>query len=541
MASTSFELDLSNMISNFLSELSRFIFVSWTSWPWWWDGLTKNSTSRVTPTLVAAALLAILLYAWLIKKTFTSSVPPLPPGPPGLPLLGNLPFLEHDLHRYFAKLSEIYGPILKLQLGRKVCVVISSPSLAKQVLKDHDAFFSNRDPTVAAIASTYGGDIAWSPNGPEWRKLRKILIQEMMSRTSLDASHTFRRQEVQKMVKEVYAKAGTPINIGEQMFLTILNVIMRMTWGGSLNEEDTIRVGIQFRQVVDEFVYLWGAPNISDLFPALARFDLQGVESKTKKLLSWFDRMFESLIESRTKDHQAGGENKEEEKGSNKDFLENLLDDKTSLSLNQVKALLLDTFLGGTHTTSTTIEWLMAELLQHPEIMRKACKELQEVVGKDNIVEEFHISKLHYLDAILKETLRLHPALPLLVPRSPCTTQTISEYTIPKGSRVLFNVWAMQRDPEAWDNPLEFQPERFMRNAGKGEYKGNNYNFLPFGSGRRICPGISLAEKMILYVVSTLLHSFEWNIPHGTTLDLSEEFGLVTKMQEPLIAIPIAK
>ncbi|KAI9161816.1 hypothetical protein LWI28_020934 [Acer negundo] len=118
-----------------------------------------------------------------------------------------------------------------------------------------------------------------------------------------------------------------------------------------------------------------------------------------------------------------------------------------------------DTFLGGTHTTSTTIEWLMAELLQHPEILRKAGKELEEVVGKDKIVEEFHISKLHYLDAILKETLRLHPALPLLVPRSPCTTQAISEYTIPKGSRVLFNVWAMQRDPEAWENPLEFQPE----------------------------------------------------------------------------------
>ncbi|KAK4833155.1 hypothetical protein QYF36_002192 [Acer negundo] len=126
---------------------------------------------------LAATLLAISLYAWLIKKPFTS-VPPLPPGPPGLPLLGNLPFLEPDLHRYFAKLSEIYGPIIKLQLGRKLCVVISSPSTAKQVLKDYDAIFSNRDPTVAAKASTYGGDIAWSPNGPEWPKLRKILFRK---------------------------------------------------------------------------------------------------------------------------------------------------------------------------------------------------------------------------------------------------------------------------------------------------------------------------------------------------------------------------
>ncbi|KAK2653602.1 hypothetical protein Ddye_013458 [Dipteronia dyeriana] len=284
------------MISNFLSELSRLVIVFWS---WWCDGLTQNPTSRVIPTLVAATLLAISLYAWLIKKQFTSSiVPPLPPGPPGLPLLGNLPFLEPDLHRYFAKLSEIYGPIMKLQLGRKVCVVISTPSLAKQVLKDHDAIFANRDPTLAATASTYGGDIVWSPNGHEWRKLSKILIQEMMSKSSLDACHTFRRQEIRKMVKEVYAKAGSPINIGEQMFLTILNVIMRMSWGASLNEQDSIRVGIQFKQVVDEFVYLWGAPNVSDLFPVLARFDLQGVESKVKKLSSWFDKIFESLIDS---------------------------------------------------------------------------------------------------------------------------------------------------------------------------------------------------------------------------------------------------
>ncbi|KAK4838640.1 hypothetical protein QYF36_015292 [Acer negundo] len=331
------------MISNFLSELSRLVIVFRS---WWCDGLTQNSTTSVIPTLVAATLLAISLYAWLIKKPFTStSVLPLPPGPPGLPLIGNLPnFLEPNLHHYFAKLSEIYGPIMKLQLGRKLCVVISSASLAKQVLKDHDAIFANRDPTVAAIAGTYGGiDILWSPShDPEWRKLRKIFIQEMISKPSLDACCALRQQEVRKMVKDVYSKVGSSINIGEQMFITILNVIMSMSWGSSLNGEDRSRVGIQFRQVVDQYVELWGAPNISDFFPVLARFDLQGVESKMKKLSSWFDRIVEPLIDSRTKDHQAGGENK--------DFLEILLelkqqgDDKTSLSMNQVKALLLNCY-----------------------------------------------------------------------------------------------------------------------------------------------------------------------------------------------------
>ncbi|KAK4838673.1 hypothetical protein QYF36_015513 [Acer negundo] len=252
------------------------------------------------------------------RKPFTS-VPPLTPGPPGLPLLGSLPFLEPNLHRCSARLSEIYGPIMKLQLGRKLCVVISSPSLAKQVFKDHDAIFANRDPTVAAIAGTYGGiDILWSPShDTEWRKLRKIFVQEMISKPSLDACYALRRQKVRKMVKDVYSKVGSSINIGEQMFITILNVIISMSWGSSLNEEDRSTVGIQFRQVVDQYVELWGAPNMSDLFPVLARFDLQGIESKMKKLSSWFDRIFKSVIDSRTKNDQAG---------SNRDFLEILLE-----------------------------------------------------------------------------------------------------------------------------------------------------------------------------------------------------------------------
>ncbi|KAL5810980.1 hypothetical protein ACOSQ4_027548 [Xanthoceras sorbifolium] len=128
-----------------LSELARLISVSW--WSWWWDVLIEVRNTRLIPTLLATTLvLAISFYAWSIKKPF-SSFPPLPPGPPGLPLLGNLPFLPPDLHRYFAKLSEIYGPIMKLQVSRKVCIVITSSSLAKQVLKDHDAIFANRDPT----------------------------------------------------------------------------------------------------------------------------------------------------------------------------------------------------------------------------------------------------------------------------------------------------------------------------------------------------------------------------------------------------------
>lgn len=183
----------------------------------------------------------------------------------------------------------------------------------------------------------------------------------------------------------------------------------------------------------------------------------------------------------------------------------------------------------------------MAEMLQHSEIMRKVQQELDEVVGNGSIVEESHIPKLHFLQSVVKETLRLHPPLPLLVPHCPVESCTVGGYTIPKGSRVFVNVWSMHRDPEAWQNPLEFHPERFLKELGKFEYQGTNFRYLPFGSGRRICAGISLAEKMVAYVLATVLHSFEWELPQAMSLDFADKFGIVLKKSDPLVAIPTAR
>ncbi|OMO98042.1 Cytochrome P450 [Corchorus olitorius] len=246
---------------------------------WNCNGLAEPTiVIRGATTLLLAAALAI---AWWFGKKFTKSSPP---GPRGLPILGNLPFLKPDLHQYFHKLSQIYGPIIKLELGSKICIVVSSASVAKEVLKDHDAIFANRDPPIAGLIGTYGGSsISWRPNGPEWRKLRRLVVSEVMSNTSLDASYALRRREVREMVKYIHTEVGLPINVGDQMFLTILNVFLSMLWGGSLHGDERSRLGIEFRQLVKEFVEFLGAPNISDLFPFLTRFDLQGVQSKMKK------------------------------------------------------------------------------------------------------------------------------------------------------------------------------------------------------------------------------------------------------------------
>ena len=199
--------------------------------------------------------------------------------------------------------------------------------------------------------------------------------------------------------------------------------------------------------------------------------------------------------------------------------------------------------VGGTDPTTTMVEWTMAELLKHPEEMRKVQQELTEVVGLSNMVEESHLSQLTYLDAAIKETLRLHPTLPLLAPRCPSVTTTVGGYKVPKDTKVFLNVWAIHKDPEIWKDPLEFRPERFLRNnneqGDKFDYTGNNFHFLPFGSGRRICPGIPLAERMLNYVLASFLHSFEWKLPQPEAeLDMSDKFGIVMKKLEPLCAIP---
>ncbi|OMO85866.1 Cytochrome P450, partial [Corchorus capsularis] len=193
------------------------------------------------------------------------------------------------------------------------------------------------------LIGTYGGSsISWRSNGPEWRKLRRIFVSEVMSNASLDAIYVLLRREVGAMVRYVYAKDGSPIDIGDQMFLTNLNVILSMLWGASLHGEERSRLGIEFRQSVKEFVKLLGAPNISDLFPFLTRFDLQGVQFKMQKALMWFDKIFESVIAQRRKvdDHQQAEESK--------DLLQLLLelnqqqgDYKSPLSMNEIKALFM--------------------------------------------------------------------------------------------------------------------------------------------------------------------------------------------------------
>ncbi|XP_056173633.1 labd-13Z-ene-9,15,16-triol synthase, chloroplastic-like [Syzygium oleosum] len=505
--------------------------------------LLPNPREEHLSSVFLYSILTLSCLFWLQKllTIFRKGKSRLPPGPRGLPVVGYLPFLGRNLHKFFMELAREYGPIYKLSLGAKLFVIVSSPTIAKEIVRDLDVVFANRNPRKASLAFSYGGkDIAFAPLGPQWRMLRRLFVHEMQSAANLDAFCSHRRREVMKSARDLCGRTGLPVKIGEVVFHTVFNMITCMFWGGTLGVKEAARIGAEFREAVARFTVLMAKPNVSDFFPLIARFDVQGVEREMKEVVAWIGRILDFVISQ----HMSLEEVRADKGCEKRDFLQILLeykDEETGrvISPEQMKALLMDIFLGGTDTTYTMVEWTMTELLLHPEVLLKVQKELDDIVGPNNMVEESHIHKLNYLHVVVKETLRLHPAGPLLLPRSPSQTCTVGGYTIPEGTTVFLNVWAMHRDPQFWPDPSKFRPERFSvgGEAFELEYSGRNLHYMPFGSGRGVCAGLQLGERMLMYVLATFLHLFEWRLPPGMELDCEEKFGMVLEKATPLIAI----
>lgn len=295
--------------------------------------------------LIAISIFTLISYTWIIllKSTRKHRQPPLPPGPRGLPLVGSLPFLDPELHSHFAKLATKYGPIFSLKLGTQTSIVISSPSAAREVLKQNDAVFANRPVPAVVTAMEYGGqDIVFTPHGPEWRMLRKACVRDMLGHATLDAFYSYRRKEIRGMVKHLHGSRGALVDVGELMFTGVLNVITGMLWGGVIRGREGADVGAEFRGIVGEITELLGKPNVSDFFPGLAWMDLQGLKRQMRGVIVKLERVFESIIEERM-----GAEGGRGKIGKASNFLEVLLqlreggDTEIPLTMLHIKALLV--------------------------------------------------------------------------------------------------------------------------------------------------------------------------------------------------------
>lgn len=483
---------------------------------------------------VVLSFIFLLLLHWKKKNSR------LPPGPPGWPIIGNVLQLGDKPHESLFGLAQKYGPLMSLRLGCKLTMVVSSPSMAKEVLKNNDQTFSSRSINMAARTFAYQGtSLVWSPYGPHWRFLRRICNAELFSPKRLDALQHLRREEVNRTIRSIFEDSmeGQSVNIGEIAFLNSLSLVGMMVCSRNLFNPGSKEVA-EFKEMVWEVLKLTGIPNLSDLFPFLERFDLQGLKKGMKTLARRFDSLFDSIIEERLGEDGAGVHHE------GKDFLEIMLGLRkagTEFTLENIKAVLMDMFIAGTDTTSVTVEWAMAELLRKPAVIRKAQAELDEIVGQAKRMEESDIAKLPYLQAIVKEALRLHPAAPLIIPRRSDNSCEIGGYVVPENTQVFVNVWGIGRDPSVWKEPLEFNPERFLE--CNTDYRGQDFELIPFGAGRRICIGLPLAHRMVHLVLGSLLHAFNWSIPGATkdddfVVDMSEVFGLTLQKRVPLIAVP---
>ncbi|KAJ7972079.1 Cytochrome P450 family protein [Quillaja saponaria] len=485
-------------------------------------------------------LLSITLFLFIIRTFLNCSRHKNhPPGPTGLPILGNLHQLGPRPHESLSNLSKIYGHLMSLRLGSITVVIASSPSTAQEILHKHDQTFANRPvPDSVAAQPHIEGTLAWVPGDHRWRNRRRICITQMFNDQKLDSLQHFRHRKVYQLIQHIkkHSLAGTPVDIGALAFASTLNLISNTIFSIDLVDTNFETAG-EFKDLVWRIMEDAGKPNISDYFPALKRFDLQGVRRHVQVSYFRLHEIFDEIIEKRLKSREFSNER-------NGDFLDVLLDqmkeEGSGFSVETIKPLILDLFIAGSDTSGSTTEWAMAELLRKPETLKKARKEVLEVIRANGEVKESDIDRLPYIQAIVKETLRLHPAAPLMLPYVAGHDVEIGSYTIKKGNQVMINAWCIGRNPKYWQDSMSFLPERFV--GSKIDYKGHDFEYLPFGAGRRICPGLPLANRMVNLMLAAILHSYDWELPEGVTpknLDMTEQFGITLKKAIPLCAIPI--
>ncbi|KAG5537010.1 hypothetical protein RHGRI_024448 [Rhododendron griersonianum] len=484
-----------------------------------------------------------LLKKWVLIGNPSSTTKNFPPSPPKLPFIGNLHQLGLSAHRSLQSLSRKHGPLMLLQLGSVPALVVSSADAAKEIIKVHDLALSNRPKLRAAKRLLYDyKDVSMAPYGELWRQLKSIYVLQLLSNKRVQYFRRVREEETALMVEKIRESGSEsmPTNLSE-MFMDLTNdVVCRVVLGKKYGEGES---GNEFKMLLRDFVTLMGSLDIGDFVPWLGWVNwVTGVDAKIDRVAKWFDEFLEGLVEERLKLNNDGGDDSE----GNKNFFDILLQihkyNSAGISIDRdcIKAQILIAFAAGTDTTSTFLEWAMSELLRNPRVMIKVQDEVREILsltGKAEIAED-DLEHMQYLKAVIKEALRLHPSVPLLVPHEAREDIRVMGYDITAGTMVITNAWAIGRDPSTWDEPDEFRPERFLNCPI--DFRGHDFQLIPFGAGRRGCPGISFATVIGELVFANLLHKFNWSMPGGAKaedLDMTECTGAIAHREFPLLAI----
>ncbi|KAL0450214.1 UNVERIFIED_CONTAM: cytochrome [Sesamum latifolium] len=453
---------------------------------------------------LALAFAIFMLYRILSNSQDKRSLIKLPPSPPGwLPVIGHVHLMKNLLHRTLYDFSQKLGPIFSLRFGSRLVVVVSSSSLVEECFTKYDIVLANRpQPSVDRRSLGFSTtSVIGAPYGNHWRNLRKLCDLEVFAPTRLASFLSIRSDERDRMISALY----------------------KISSAGFAKEAEDDEEAKRFRDLTKEALELTSASNPGEIFPVLRWLGFNGLEKKLAVHARKTDEFMQGLLD----EHRRG-----ERQNTMVDHLLSLQESQPEYYTDEViTGLIVALIIAGTDASVVTTEWAMSLLLNHPEVLEKARKELDTLVGHERMVDEHDLPKLRYLHCIVLETLRLFPSVPTLVPHEPSEDCKIGGYNVPKGTMILVNAWAIHRDPKVWDDPLSFKPDRFET------MEVETHKLLPFGMGRRACPGAGLAQKFVGLALGSLIQCFEWERMSAEKIDLNEGSGITLPKAKTLEAM----
>ncbi|XP_071728322.1 tryptophan N-monooxygenase 1-like [Rutidosis leptorrhynchoides] len=497
------------------------------------------------PAIIPIIISSILLILKHLKtKPSGNTNVPLPPGPYPLPFVGCIiqMLLNKPTSKWIHNLMDQYNtPILCIKLGSSTHVIaVSSTNIACEFLKTQDLVFASRPEALSShlMSNGYRATIV-SPFGDQWKKMRKILKHDILAAPILKWLRPKRDEEANHLVRYLYklSEDGGLVNIRMVGQHFCGNLMRNMVFGTRLFGEGMANGGpgeeeIKHIEAVYVILRYLFAFSITDFIPWLrGKTDFDGHEKMMRDALKVVRGYHDPLIDERIKMWKDGIRTEKD------DVLDIFIKhENPKLTTEEIKAQIIELMLAGIDNPSNATEWVMAEMMNEPEILKKAVEELDQVVGRNRLVEEQDLPRLNYIKACIKEAFRLHPFASFNAPHVSVEDTTVAGYFIPEGSHVFLSRRGLGRNPDVWNDPTRFDPERHLEGNEEVVLYDDELRMISFSTGRRGCPGIVLGSTISTMLLARMVQGFTWEMPNNEPISLVEHHEELC-LAKPLVVV----